>query len=113
LDSYNTIVTKTKVILMSKEQDQDFIDIIDSVFPSSIPKQFLEKVDVHLLDEDGNTTSHQLKDEELPVDFPVDVSFAEDPSLYDKVSQIDIYVNVSKVKKFIKNKVTDSLKNIN
>ena len=98
---------------MSKEKDQDFIDIIDSVFPSSIPKQFLEKVDIHLIGEDGNTTPHQLKDEELPLDFPVDISFAEDPKLYDRVSQIDIYVNVSKVKLFIEGKVTDSLKNIN
>jgi len=47
------------------------------------------------------------------MDFPVDISFAEDPKLYDKVSQIDIYVNVSKVKSFIEGKVTDSLKNIN
>lgn len=97
---------------MSNEKDQDFIDIIDSVFPSSIPKQFLEKVDVHLLDDDGNATPHTLKESELPLDFPVDISFAQDPKLYDRVTQIDIYVNVSKVKEFIESKVTDSLKNI-
>jgi len=97
---------------MSNEKDQDFIDIIDSVFPSSIPKQFLEKVDVHLLDDDGNATPHTLKESELPKDFPVDISFAQDPKLYDRVTQIDIYVDVSKVKEFIESKVTDSLKNI-
>lgn len=97
---------------MADDNDADFLDIINSVFPSSIPKQFLEKVDIHMNDGEGNTFVQTLEENKMPNEFPVDISFAKDPRLYETVDLIEIFVDVKKVKEYITTHVTDTLNNL-
>ena len=66
-------VTETKIILMADDNDADFLDIINSVFPSIYTKTIPEKVDIHMNDGEGNTFVQTLEENKMPNEFPVDI----------------------------------------
>ena len=102
---------KRKIILTHNSKVSNFDKMLKQVFPSSIPKQYVDKLII--TNNDGNIS--EILGEQLEGAIPLDPRNASPLShIWNKETKtVEIYLNLQKVEDVVVTKVKEIFKNAN
>jgi hypothetical protein len=102
---------KRKIILTHNSKVSNFDKMLKQVFPSSIPKQYVDKLII--TSNDGNIS--EILGEQLEGAIPLDPHHASPIShIWNKETKtVEIYLNLQKVEDVVVTKVKEIFKNAN
>jgi hypothetical protein len=102
---------KRKIILTHNSKVSNFDKMLKQVFPSSIPKQYVDKLIITT--NDGNIS--EILGEQLEGAIPLDPNHSSPLShIWNKETKtVEIYLNLRKVEEIVVNKVDEIFKNAN